>query len=70
MRQGNDHRADLHTSPAMLAALESRFDERLFERRPYLYSWELDDALLPLERALIGEGAIEATGLWYVGGRR
>ncbi len=69
-RQGTDHRADLHPSPTMLAALESRFAERLFERRPYLYSWQLDDALLPLEQALIEEEAIEATGLWYVGERR
>ena len=47
-----------------LSALESRFAERLFERRPYLYSWERDDALLPLEQALIEEEAIEAPGLW------
>ncbi|MGH3065420.1 MAG: class I SAM-dependent methyltransferase [Gaiellaceae bacterium] len=60
----------LHPTPTMLAELETRFAERFVERRPYLYSWALDDALLPLERALIAEGAVEATGLWYVGERR
>ena len=70
-RQGTDHRADLHPSPTMLAALESRFAERLFERRPYLYSWAARRRACCLSsRRLIEEEAIEATGLWDVGERR
>ena len=41
-----------------------------FEWHPFLYSWLLDDTLHALEGALIDEGAIEATALWYVGERR
>ena len=56
-------------SRSIRAELSSRFAERFFEWTPYLYSWRLDDALEPLERRLIAEGAINATGLWYVGDR-
>ena len=35
--------------------------------RPYLYSYHLDDALEPLERAMIDAGGLEATGARYQG---
>ena len=62
-------RAAVHPVSAIRAELESRFAERFFEWTPYLYSYRLDDVLEPLERRLISEGAIDATGLWYVGER-
>jgi SAM-dependent methyltransferase len=62
--------ADIHQVSEIRAALEPRFAERVVEWVPYLYSFRLDDALEPLERRLIGENAIDATGLWYVGERQ
>ena len=61
--------ADIHPVATIRAQLESRFAERIVQWTPYLYSFRLDDALEPLERRLISEGAIDATGLWYVGAR-
>lgn len=69
-RQTAEDRADLHPAATMLAALGRNFAERYLEWHPYLYSWLLDDTLHALEGALIEEGAIEATALWYVGERR
>ena len=70
MRHNEEHLADLHRTPALREAMEARFRERFFEWRPYLHSWCLDDALEPLERVLIEEGAIEATSWLYAGERR
>ena len=70
MRHNEEHLADLHRTPALREAIDARFAERFFEWRPYLHSWRLDDALEPLERVLIEEGAIEATSWLYVGERR
>lgn len=61
--------AGIHTYAAMRPQLDSRFNERSFAWRPYLYSYALDDLLEPLERKLISDGAIEATGFRYVGER-
>ncbi len=68
-RESNSAHAEIHPAEAIRAELETRFAERFFERTPYLYSWRLDDALELLERRLIEEGAIEATGFWYAGER-
>jgi SAM-dependent methyltransferase len=68
-RRSLDDRAHLHSVATIRAELEPRFAERLLEWRPFLYSWRLDDTLEPLERRLIDEDAIAATGLWYVGHR-
>ena len=62
--------ADLHTSSTIRSELGPRFAERLFEWRPFLYSRRLDDTLEPVERALIDDGGIDATGFRYVGERR
>ena len=45
--------ADLHASSTIRSQLESRFAERVFEWRPFLYSRRLDDAIEPMEHALI-----------------
>ena len=68
--QTSNDLADLHTSSTIRSELEPRFAERLFEWRPFLYSRRLDDTLEPLERALIEDGGIDATGFRYVGERR
>jgi SAM-dependent methyltransferase len=69
-RQWMQDRADVHPSSDLLAALARRFVELRLERVPYLYSYRLDDALEPVERAAIDSGEIEAVGLRYLGERR
>ena len=59
--------AHIHPYEDMRIALDRQFVERSFAWRPYLYSYALDDLLEPLERKLIADGAIEATGFRYVG---
>jgi SAM-dependent methyltransferase len=61
-----DHGA-LHGYAAMRAQLMAPFRERFFTWRPYLYRYGLHESLEPLERALIEEGAIQATGFRWVG---
>jgi SAM-dependent methyltransferase len=58
---------DLHGYAAMRAQLMAPFRERFFTWRPYLYRYGLHESLQPLERALIEEGAIQATGFRWVG---
>jgi SAM-dependent methyltransferase len=65
-----DRHADLHDSEAMRVELDRLFEERLFAWVPYLYRYDLDEALEPLERKLIDAGAIRATGFRYAGVRR
>jgi SAM-dependent methyltransferase len=63
-----DH-GDLHGYAAMRDQLLAPFRERFFTWRPYLYRYALHERLEPLERALIEEGAIQATGFRWVGER-
>jgi len=62
-----DQHEHVHPLTEVREELTRRFAERHFEWAPYLYDYRLDDALEPLERALIERGAIEATGCRYVG---
>jgi SAM-dependent methyltransferase len=57
----------LHNYAAMRDQLMAPFRERFFTWRPYLYRYGLHDDVEPLERALIEEGAIQATGFRWVG---
>ena len=50
--------------------LEARFVERTAAWSPYLYRFELDEAIEALESKLIRSNAIDATGFRYVGERR
>ena len=59
--------ADVHPAADVRRALERRFAERFAAWGPYLFDHRLQDAVEPLERALIKAGAIEATGFRYVG---
>lgn len=69
-RHSEENLADIHPVSDICVELDRLFVERLLAWTPYLYSHRLDDALEPLERKLIDEGAIIATGLRYVGERR
>ncbi|HXY86404.1 MAG TPA: methyltransferase domain-containing protein [Gaiellaceae bacterium] len=60
---------DLHSTTTMRAALARRFEERLFERRPYLYRWLDGPASESLEESLVAAGAIPAIGFRWVGVR-
>jgi SAM-dependent methyltransferase len=69
-RRWFERHGHIHTLADVRAALARRFDERRFDWRPYLYSYHLDDALEPLERSLIAQGLLTATGCRYLGSRR
>ena len=58
---------DLHPSDAVRRELDRRYEQRLFEWRPYLYRWLGGPATEPLERALVDSGAIPAIAFRYVG---
>ncbi len=62
-----EHRAALHGEGEVLAPLEERFVTRSLSYGPYLYRQGLEAAVEPLERKLIAEGGIRATGLRWVG---
>ena len=61
-----EHR-DLHPSTALLAAFETRYEQRTLEWRPYLYRWLRGPATEALEEALIAADAIKAVGFRYAG---
>src|SRR3954447_6247989 len=61
-----DH-GGMHGYTAMRAQLMAPFREQFFTWRPYLYRYGLHQDIEPLERALIEEGAIQATGFRWVG---
>jgi SAM-dependent methyltransferase len=60
-------RAGVHGEGEVLEALEERFVTRSLSCGPYLFRHGLDAAVEPLERKLIAEGEIRATGLRWVG---
>jgi SAM-dependent methyltransferase len=60
-------RANIHGERDVLEALEERFVTRRLSYGPYLFRHGLDAAVEPLERMLIAEGGIRATGLRWVG---
>jgi hypothetical protein len=61
---------DLHPSGTLREALAARFDERLYEDRPYLYRWLQGQSSEALEEALIAAGAIRPLGYRCVLERR
>jgi ubiquinone/menaquinone biosynthesis C-methylase UbiE len=63
----HEEHADIHTFAAMRSELDRRFGERFFAWLPYLHD-ELEGVVsAEEERALVASGAIQATGLRYVG---
>jgi hypothetical protein len=61
--------ADVHAFADVKRHLDARFTERHLSRGPYLFDYLGDDSLEALERQLIDEGRVEATGVRYVGER-
>jgi Methyltransferase domain len=66
-RDRHDH---LHVLETLRDELASRYDERVFQPRPYLCRWLGDAASEQLESRLIAAGALRAIGWRYVGERR
>jgi ubiquinone/menaquinone biosynthesis C-methylase UbiE len=64
-----EHR-DLHGFQEMSAALRRHFSRRFFGWTPYLYDYDLDESLKPLEERLIASRKILATGFRWVGAPR
>ena len=62
-------RAGLYEASAVVAALDARFTRRILAHGPFLFRLGLDPALEPLERKLIEEEGIKATGVRWVGVR-
>jgi SAM-dependent methyltransferase len=65
-----DLRAHMHPLTEIRAALAPAFAVGEPVRGAYLYRWDLDPALRPVEEALIASGALPATGARVVGRRR
>jgi SAM-dependent methyltransferase len=63
----SDEHVGLHGYAAMRAALDARFEERLFEWTPYLYRLLGSPVAAELEDGLIAAGAIQAIGFRWVG---
>ena len=61
---------DLHPSDVLRRELATRFEQRLYEDRPYLYRWLAGTSTEALERALIDAGAIRPIGFSWVGVRQ
>src|SRR3954454_6666378 len=57
-----EHRAHLPPLERIVAALEPHFHVSRPLYGPYLYRWDLDDALRPQEEAAIARGEIPAVG--------
>jgi len=58
---------DLHPSELLRRELSTRFEERLYEDRPYLYRWLAGPASEQLEAGLVAAGAIRPIGFRWVG---
>jgi SAM-dependent methyltransferase len=61
---------DLHPSDVLLRELRARFEEQVYEDRPYLYRWLAGPTTEQLEQALLEAGAIQPVGFRWIGVRR
>jgi hypothetical protein len=61
---------DLHPYETLRSEVDSRYEERHFEWRPYFYRWLAGPASESLEESLIEAGAIRPIGFRYAGVRR
>jgi Methyltransferase domain len=59
----------LHPDDVLRRALAVRYEERLYEPRPYLYRWLGGPGTEALEGALVAAGAIQPIGFRWVGVR-
>jgi hypothetical protein len=58
---------DLPPSDLLRRELSTRFEERLYEDRPYLYRWLAGPASESLENGLIAAGVIRPIGFRWIG---
>jgi len=61
---------DLHPYDTLRRELDSRYEQRYFEQRPYLYRWLRDPETRTLEDTAIAAGTIQPIGWRYAGVRR
>jgi hypothetical protein len=61
---------DLHSEVVLLDALRARYEERAFERVPYLHRWLGGPSSEALEQTLTAVGAFPAIGWRWAGVRR
>ena len=61
---------DLHPADVLRRGLVARYEERLYEPRPFLYRWLGGPATEALEAGLVAAGAIQPIGFRWVGLRR
>ncbi len=61
---------DLHAEDVLLEALRARYEERAFERVPYLHRWLGGPSSEALEQTLTAVGAFPAIGWRWAGIRR
>jgi hypothetical protein len=60
----------LHPDDVLRRALAVRYEERLYEPRPYLYRWLGGAGTEAIEGRLVAAGAIQPIGFRWVGRRR
>lgn len=58
---------DLHTLEELKPELDARYEERVFEPRPYLYRWLDGSEIEALEARRIAAGTLQPVGWRYVG---
>ena len=63
-------RAELHPIETIAAVLERHFDVGPPLRGAYLYRWNLNESLRPVEEALIAQGSLPAVGARLLAHRR
>jgi Methyltransferase domain len=61
---------NLHPYETLRCELDSRYEQRYFEQRPYLYRWLRDPETRTLEETAIAAGTIQPIGWRYAGVRR
>jgi len=64
------HHSDLHPDDLVLAALRARYEERAFERLPYMHRWLGGPSSEALEQTLVDAGAFPAIGYRWAGSAR
>ena len=62
--------SDLHPDHVVLDALRARYEERAFERLPYMHRWLGGPSSEALEQSLVDAGAFPAIGYRWAGSAR
>ncbi len=65
-----DMREELHSAKRIVDALAPSFDSSRPLRGSYLYRWELDESLRPVEEELIAQGRLNAVGVRFAAVRK